>query len=103
MKEVVSVSLGSSSRDRRIRLKIGTETVRIGRIGTDGDIRKAKNWIRRLDGRVDAIGLGEDTGMTLELTDAFTGEVRKVRNGCIHFRIPKHDCKVFIGKVVPAK
>ncbi|MBQ2114659.1 MAG: quinate 5-dehydrogenase [Selenomonadales bacterium] len=58
MKEVVSVSLGSSSRDRRIRLKIGTETVRIVRIGTDGDIRKAKNWIRRLDGRVDAIGLG---------------------------------------------
>ena len=58
MKEVVSVSLGSSARDRRIRLKMCGETVRIVRIGTDGDIRKAKNWIRRLDGRVDAIGLG---------------------------------------------
>lgn len=58
MKEVVSVSLGSSTRNHRIRLNICGETVRIVRIGTDGDIRKAKNWIRRLDGRADAIGLG---------------------------------------------
>ena len=58
MKEVVSISLGSSARDHRIRLRICGEAVRIVRIGTDGDIRKAKNWIRRLDGRVDAIGLG---------------------------------------------
>lgn len=58
MKEVVSVSLGSSTRNHRIRLKVCGETVRIVRIGTDGDIRKAKNWIARLDGRADAIGLG---------------------------------------------
>ncbi len=74
-------------------------TVAIGIFNlTDSD---ATIWSATL--QLDAIGLGEDTGMTLELTDAFTGEVRKVRNGCIHFRIPKHDCKVFIGKVVPAK
>jgi len=58
MKKVVSVSLGSSIRNHRIRIRICGEVVRIVRIGTDGDIRKAKNWIRRLDGRVDAIGLG---------------------------------------------
>ena len=58
MKEVVSVSLGSSTRNHRIRMHICGETVRIVRIGTDGDLRKAKNWIRRLDGRADAIGLG---------------------------------------------
>lgn len=58
MKEVVSISLGSSARDHRIRLRICGEAVRIVRIGTDGDIRKAKNWIRKLDGRVGAIGLG---------------------------------------------
>ena len=59
MKEVVSVSLGSSTRNHRIRIRVCGEMVRIVRIGTDGDIRKAKNWIRRLDGRADAIGLGE--------------------------------------------
>lgn len=58
MKEVISVSLGSSSRNHRVRVRICGEAVRIVRIGTDGDIRKAKNWIQRLDGRVDAIGLG---------------------------------------------
>lgn len=58
MKEVVSVSLGSSTRNHRIRIRVCGEMVRIVRIGTDGDIRKAKNWIRRLDGRADAIGLG---------------------------------------------
>ncbi len=58
MKEVVSVSLGSSTRNHRIRLNICGTAVRIVRIGTDGNIRKAKNWIARLDGRADAIGLG---------------------------------------------
>ncbi len=53
--------------------------------------------------QLDAIGLPEDTGMTLELTDVFNGEKRKVRNGCVTFTVPKHDCMVFIGKVVPAK
>ena len=53
--------------------------------------------------QLDAIGLPEDTGMTLELTDVFTGEVRKVRNGCATIEVGSHDCAVFIGKVVPAR
>lgn len=58
MKEVVSISLGSSKRDHRVRLRICKTAMRIVRIGTNGDIRKAKKWIQHLDGRVDAIGLG---------------------------------------------
>lgn len=58
MKEVVSVSLGSAERNKRVRIRIAGMLCHIVRIGTDGDVKRAENWIKRLDGRVDAIGLG---------------------------------------------
>lgn len=58
MLKVVSVSLGSSSRDKSVvRTFLGQE-VELSRIGTDGDMRKAAQLIGELDGKVDAIGLG---------------------------------------------
>lgn len=58
MKRVVSVSLGSSRRDHTVRLELLGETVEIQRIGTDGDVRRAVQLIRELDGQVDAFGMG---------------------------------------------
>ncbi|MEW5897962.1 MAG: quinate 5-dehydrogenase [Bacillota bacterium] len=58
MKRVVSVSLGSSKRDHRVKVELLGEQFEISRIGTDGDLEKAIQTIRELDGNVDAIGLG---------------------------------------------
>lgn len=58
MKQVVSVSLGSSKRDHRVVVELLGESFEISRIGTDGDLDRAIEIIRGLDGRVDAIGLG---------------------------------------------
>lgn len=58
MKRVVSVSLGSSQGNHAVEAEILGETFSIERIGTDGDVNKAAQIIRELDGAVDAIGLG---------------------------------------------
>lgn len=58
MKHVVSVSLGAKRRDVDETIALLGQKVRIERRGTGGDVRKAAELIRTLDGRVDAIGLG---------------------------------------------
>lgn len=58
MKRVVSVSLGSSSRDHQARVTFMGEEFDISRVGTDGKLAAAMERVRELDGRVDAIGLG---------------------------------------------
>ena len=58
MKQVVSVSIGSSKRNHEATFEIMDEEFLIKRIGTDGDIDKAIEIIKSLDGKVDAIGLG---------------------------------------------
>jgi hypothetical protein len=58
MKRVVSVSLGSSSRDHHAAVRFMDEVFDISRIGTDGKLDAAIEKVRELDGKVDAIGLG---------------------------------------------
>jgi hypothetical protein len=58
MKHVVSVSLGSSSRDHLAETEILGERILIERRGTDGDVERAVALIRELDGKVDAFGMG---------------------------------------------
>lgn len=58
MKRVVSVSIGSSKRDHSVETEIMGEKFIIERIGTDGDIPRAIELIKKLDGKVDAIGMG---------------------------------------------
>ena len=58
IKEVVSVSIGSSKRDKEVVLELLGEQVTIRREGTDGDRVKAVDRIKELDGRIDAFGLG---------------------------------------------
>jgi hypothetical protein len=58
MKHVVSVSLGSATRDTDQTVTILGEQVHLERRGTQGDFDAARALIRQLDGEVDAIGLG---------------------------------------------
>ena len=58
MKYAVSISLGSSSRDKKVQVKFKDETVVIERIGLDGDIARAKQMYEELDGQADAFGMG---------------------------------------------
>ncbi|MFN2460722.1 MAG: quinate 5-dehydrogenase [Candidatus Velthaea sp.] len=58
MKKIISVSLGSSSRDHRAQVELLGEQFDISRIGMDGSLDRALAKLRELDGHVDAIGLG---------------------------------------------
>ncbi len=58
MKHVVSVSLGSSKRDKVVETEILGVPFRIERRGTDGDKARFRQLLAELDGKVDAIGLG---------------------------------------------
>lgn len=55
----VSISLGSSTRDKFISFNIGHNIINICRMGFDGDLVMAKKMIEKLQGEeVDSIGLG---------------------------------------------
>ncbi|PKO00419.1 MAG: quinate 5-dehydrogenase [Chloroflexi bacterium HGW-Chloroflexi-4] len=58
MKRAVSISIGSSSRDKKVEINLLGETVSLERIGTDGDMDKAARLYGELDGKVDAFGVG---------------------------------------------
>jgi hypothetical protein len=58
MKHAVSISLGSSKRDKKIELELLGQRVCVERIGMDGDMRRAAQLFRELDGKVDALGVG---------------------------------------------
>lgn len=58
MKRIVSVSIGSSKRNHKVKTKILGEDFIIERIGTDGDKEKAIQIIKELDGKVNAFGMG---------------------------------------------
>ncbi len=66
MKRAVSISIGSSKRDKVVEVELLGEMVRIERIGTDGSMEKAAQLYRELDGKVDAFGVGgTDLGLTV--------------------------------------
>jgi hypothetical protein len=58
VKKVVSVSLGSSTRDHHAVVNLLGEEFDISRVGTDGKLDAAIAKVHDLDGKVDAIGLG---------------------------------------------
>lgn len=58
MKRVVSISLGSSKRDKSSRVNLLGEDFLVERIGVDGDLRRFEEMFTRLDGEADALGVG---------------------------------------------
>jgi len=67
MKEAISISIGSSQRDKSAEISLLEETVHIQRVGTDGDMQAARQMYRDLDGKVDAFGVGgADLGLFVD-------------------------------------
>ena len=58
MKRAVSISIGSSKRNKAVEVTMLGEKISIERIGTDGDMEAAAFKFKELDGTVDAFGLG---------------------------------------------
>jgi hypothetical protein len=58
MKRAVSISIGSSKRNKAVEVSLLGEKISIERIGTDGDMEAAAQKYKELDGKVDAFGVG---------------------------------------------
>lgn len=58
MKHAVSISIGSSKRNKSVEVNLLGEMIKIERIGTDGDMEAAALKYQELDGKVDAFGVG---------------------------------------------
>ena len=58
MKHAISVSLGSSTRDKVVEVELLGQSVKIERIGTNGDEDKARELYQEFDGKIDAFGVG---------------------------------------------
>ncbi len=58
MKRAVSVSLGSSGRNKAVTLPILGQDISLERLGTDGDEARARELYESLDGIADAFGVG---------------------------------------------
>ena len=66
MKQAVSISLGSRTRDKKVSITLLGEEITIERIGTDGDVEKAIQLYNEMDGHVDTFGVGGiDLGLTV--------------------------------------
>jgi hypothetical protein len=67
MKRAVSISIGSSKRNKAVEVTLLGEKVSIERIGTDGDMEAAALKYKELDGKVDAFGVGgADLGLMVD-------------------------------------
>ena len=67
MKRAVSISIGSSKRNKAVEVTLQGEQIRIERIGTDGDMDLAALKFKELDGQVDAFGVGgADLGLMVD-------------------------------------
>jgi hypothetical protein len=67
MKKAVSISIGSSKRNKSVTVNLLGEEICIERIGTDGDMEKAAQLFKELDGKVDAFGVGgADLGVLMD-------------------------------------
>lgn len=58
MKQVLSISLGSASRDHQSTVQLGGQTFLVERRGVNGDKQQAIQLIQKMDGKVAAFGLG---------------------------------------------
>lgn len=67
MKEALSVSIGSAQRNKSVVINLLGEDVHIQRIGTDGNMKAARDLFRERDGKVHAFGVGgTDLGLFVD-------------------------------------
>ena len=81
MKKILSISVGSSSRDHTTRTTFLGQECEISRQGTDGDFDKAVQRYADLDGKVDAFGAG-GVEFFLEVASKryYFRDVKRIRN-----------------------
>jgi hypothetical protein len=81
MKKIISISVGSSSRDHTTKKVFLDQECEISRQGTDGDFERAVQRFRDLDGRVDAFGAG-GVEFFLQVADKkyYFRDVKRIRN-----------------------
>jgi len=95
MKRAVSISIGSSKRNKAVEVTLLGEKVSIERIGTDGDMEAAALKFKELDGTVDAFGVGGGDlsmlvdGKKYEFCKA-DGAFHQENSGCRWFWAKKH-------------
>ena len=67
MKRAVSISIGSSKRNKAVEVNLLGQNISIERVGTDGDMEAAALKFQDLDGKVDAFGVGgADLGVIVD-------------------------------------
>ena len=81
MKKILSISVGSSSRDHTTRHTFLGQECEISRQGTNGDFPKAVQRYREMDGKVDAFGAGGvEFYMQVENRRYYFRDVKRMRN-----------------------
>jgi hypothetical protein len=84
IKEVVGISIGSSKRDHEVEIDLLGERFKIRREGTDGDMAKAVERFRELDGKVDAFGLGGiDLFLSAAGRDYYLRDAKRFRDAAV--------------------
>jgi hypothetical protein len=58
MKKILSVSVGSTTRDHTVQVELAGQLCELSRKGTNADFAKALELYREYDGKVDAFGVG---------------------------------------------
>lgn len=79
---IVSISLGSSSRNHRTEASLFGQTMILERIGVDGNMSRARHLFRELDGQVDCFGVGgADLAITVGNKSYALASVRHLTEG----------------------
>jgi len=81
VKKIISISVGSSSRDHTTKTVFLGQECEISRQGTDGDFEKAIQRYQELDGKVDAFGAG-GVEFFLQVAEKryYFRDVKRIRN-----------------------
>ena len=104
MHRAVSVSLGSSSRDKEVTIRLLDKEIHLERHGTDGDETRAKAMFEELDGKVDSLGVGGvELYVSLPWKDYALGSGVKLVTGVCKtpFTDGRHLKKVLESRVMP--
>src|SRR5512136_424834 len=64
MKNVVSISLGTSSQDYQFAARFMGQKFTVRRVGTGGSLARARRLLKEWEGKADAIGLGVQPDLT---------------------------------------
>ncbi|MDH5605867.1 MAG: quinate 5-dehydrogenase [Anaerolineae bacterium] len=81
MKKILSISVGSPTRDHTTQVEFLGERLELSRQGTNGDFKKAVQRYKELDGKVDAFGIGgAEFFLQVGKRRYYFRDIKKIRN-----------------------